>query len=62
MVSSAGLIHLLKSTLAGVTTARRPRASSYIEPVTTLVFDHLGLIDYAQAWDEQRRVQAARAR
>jgi len=29
--------------------------------VTTLVFDHLGLIDYAQAWDEQRRRQAARA-
>jgi lipoyl(octanoyl) transferase len=29
--------------------------------VTPLVFDHLGLIDYAQAWDEQRRIQAARA-
>ena len=29
--------------------------------MTTLVFDHLGLIDYAQAWDEQRRLQAARA-
>jgi lipoyl(octanoyl) transferase len=29
--------------------------------VSSLVFDHLGLIDYEQAWDEQRRRQAARA-
>ena len=27
---------------------------SYIDRVTSLVFAHLGLIDYAQAWDEQR--------
>jgi len=33
---------------------------SYIDRVTSLVFAHLGLIDYAQAWDEQRRRQAAR--
>jgi lipoyl(octanoyl) transferase len=29
--------------------------------VTSLVFDHLGLIDYQQAWEEQRRRQASRA-
>ena len=29
--------------------------------MTSLVFDHLGLIDYDQAWEEQRRRQAARA-
>jgi lipoyl(octanoyl) transferase len=28
--------------------------------VTTLVFDHLGLIDYEQAWEEQRQRLAAR--
>jgi lipoyl(octanoyl) transferase len=29
--------------------------------VTDLVFDHLGLVDYTDAWDEQRRRLSARA-
>ena len=34
---------------------------TYSEHVSTLVFDHLGLIDYESAWEEQRRRLTARA-
>jgi lipoyl(octanoyl) transferase len=49
------------SPLADCAPNGRQHAPSYIGGVSSLVFDHLGLLDYELAWEEQRRRHAARA-